>query len=377
MKKIMILLSLLLFPLNVFAEELIPSSKSGILIEAKSGKIIYEKNKDERLSIASLTKMIGQIIILEEIDAGKIKWDDIVTVSHNASSMGGSQIYLEEGEKISVDDLMKGISVASGNDAIVAMAEYISGSEEKFVSRMNEYVSKLKLKNTHFTNCTGLDQENHYSSSYDLSIIARDLIINHPDILKYSSIYEDYLRDGTDKKFWLVNTNKLINFYDGADGLKTGHTDNAGYCLAATAIRDNLRFIGIVLGESDSKVRNKEVAELLDYGFNNTKLTCLMKKNKVIDNVNFEKSDKKSSTVLLQNNLCVIEEKTGNSNYKFDVKYSNYKLPLKKGDVVGKIIVKDKDVVLGEENIVINNDINKLNIFQFVKKCLLNILFGI
>lgn len=377
MKKVLILLVLFLFPFNVFAEELIPNGKSGILIEAKSGKIIYEKNKDERLSIASLTKMVGQIIILEEIESGKIRWDDIVTVSHNASSMGGSQIYLEEGEKISVDDLMKGISVASGNDAIVAMAEYISGTEEKFVVRMNEYVKKLKLKNTHFTNCTGLDQDDHYSSSYDLAIIARDLIINHPDILRYSSIYEEYLREGTDKKFWLVNTNKLINFYDGADGLKTGHTDNAGYCLAATASRDNLRFIGIVLGENDSKVRNQEVAEMLDYGFNNTKLNCLMKKNKVVDNISFEKSDKNYSTVSLQNNLCVIEEKTSNSNYKFDIKYSKYKLPLKKGDIVGKIVVKDNGVILGEENIIVGDDINKLNVFQFVKKCLLGVLFGI
>ena len=377
MKRVLILLVVLLFPFNVFAEELIPNGKSGILIEAKSGKIIYEKNKDERLSIASLTKMVGQIIILEEIESGKIKWDDIVTVSHNASSMGGSQIYLEEGEKISVDDLMKGISVASGNDAIVAMAEYISGTEEKFVVRMNEYIKKLRLKNTHFTNCTGLDQDNHYSSSYDLAIIARDLIVNHPDILKYSSIYEEYLREGTDKKFWLVNTNKLINFYDGADGLKTGHTDNAGYCLAATASRDNLRFIGIVLGETDSKVRNQEIAEMLDYGFNNTKLNCLMKKNKIVDNVSFEKSDKKHTTVSLQNNLCVIEEKTSNTNYKFDVKYSKYKLPLKKGDIIGRIIVRDNGAILGEENIVVDDDINKLNVFQFVKKCLLDILFGI
>ena len=275
MKKYIFLLLLLLFPYNVFAEDLIPNGKSGILIEAKSGKIIYEKDKDKKMSIASLTKMIGQIIILEEIEAGNIKWTDVVTVSKNASDMGGSQIYLEEGEKISVEDLMKGISVSSGNDAIVAMAEYISGSESKFVQRMNHVAKKLKLKNTHFSNCTGLDEKDHYSTSNDLSIVARDLILNHPDILKFSSIYEDYLRENTDRKFWLVNTNKLVNFYDGADGLKTGHTDDAGYCLAATALRNNLRLIGIVLGEENSKIRNQEMIEMLDYGFNNTKLNCI------------------------------------------------------------------------------------------------------
>ena len=275
MKKYIFLLLLLLFPYNVFAEDLIPNGKSGILIEAKSGKIIYEKDKDKKMSIASLTKMIGQIIILEEIEAGNIKWTDVVTVSKNASDMGGSQIYLEEGEKISVEDLMKGISVSSGNDAIVAMAEYISGSESKFVQRMNRVAKKLKLKNTHFSNCTGLDEKDHYSTSNDLSIVARDLILNHPDILKFSSIYEDYLRENTDRKFWLVNTNKLVNFYDGADGLKTGHTDDAGYCLAATALRNNLRLIGIVLGEENSKIRNQEMIEMLDYGFNNTKLNCI------------------------------------------------------------------------------------------------------
>ena len=191
MKKIFILVLFIIcsFIINksVYAEELIPNGKSGVLIDAGSGKIIYEKDKDKRLSIASLTKMVGQIIILEEVEAGKIKWSDMVTVSRNASDMGGSQIYLEEGEKISVEDLMKGISVASGNDAIVAMAEYISGSEEKFVKRMNKVVKRLRLKNTHFTNCTGLDEKNHYSSSYDIALVARELVLNHPEIIKFSS----------------------------------------------------------------------------------------------------------------------------------------------------------------------------------------------
>ena len=367
----------IIFPYHVFADELIPNGKSGILIEARSGKIIYEKDKDKRVSIASLTKMVGQIIILQEIESGKIKWDDIVTVSKNASDMGGSQIYIEEGEEISVEDLMKGISVSSGNDAIVAMAEYISGSEEKFVDRMNALAKKLKLKNTHFSNCTGLDQDNHYSSSYDLAIIARELVINHPDIIRFSSIYEDYLRENTDRKFWLVNTNKLINFYDGADGLKTGHTDAAGYCLAATAIRNNLRLIGIVLGEEDSKIRNKEMVDLLDYGFNNTKLKCLMKKDDVVDNISIEKGSVKNSKVVLKNDFCIIEEKNENNKYSYDIKYDNYKLPIKKGDIIGKIIVKNDKDSLGEESITINQTIEKLNVFKYVKNNIIGLLFGI
>lgn len=218
MKKICILFLLLLFPFNVFAIEnnnkLIKGATSGILIDAVSGKIIYEKNIDERLAVASMTKMMAQIIIMEKVEDGTIKWDDVVTVGKNAADMGGSQIYIEEGEKITVEDLMKGISMASGNDATVQMAEVISGSEDKFVELMNKKVKKLGLKNTNFVNCTGLDEKNHYSSAYDMAMIARELIVNHPEIVKFSSMYEDYLRENTDNKFWLVNTNKVVfKFY--------------------------------------------------------------------------------------------------------------------------------------------------------------------
>lgn len=361
----------------VYAEEIIPNGKSGILIEANSGKIIFEKEKDKKLSIASLTKMVGQIIILEEIENGNIKWNDIVTVSRNASSMGGSQIYLEEGEKISVEDLMKGISVASGNDAIVAMAEYISGSEEKFVKRMNNVVKKLNLKNTHFTNCTGLDEKNHYSSSYDVAMIARELVVNHPEIIRFSSIYEDYLRENTDRKFWLVNTNRLINFYDGADGLKTGHTDDALYCLAATAKRDNLRLIGVVLGEADSKVRNKETIEMLDYGFNNTKLKCLKKKDEIVDKISFEKTDNDYANVVLKDNLCVIEDKNSKSKkYNFDISYSKYDLPISKNKRVGKIVVKEGNKIVSEGSLFLDREIKKISYLSFIKKQLLNIILN-
>lgn len=376
MKKILVLLILLLLPIGVYAEELIPNSVSGILIEAGSGKIIYEKEKDKKVSIASMTKMVAQIIILEEVEAGNIKWDDVVTVSKNASGMGGSQIYVEEGEKITVEDLMKGISVASGNDATVAMAEYISGSEDKFVKRMNKKVKELGLKNTHFVNSTGLDENDHYSSSYDMAMIARDLVINHPEIIRFSSIYEDYLREDTDNKFWLVNTNKLISQYDGADGLKTGHTDNAGYCLAATAKRDDLRLIAIVLGEENSKVRNSETIGLLDYGFNNVKMKKLKSKGEVIKSISLKNADKDTLDLVLENNLNVLEELDESNKYKYDINIDKIKLPIKMGDTIGKVDVLLGNKVVSTEKLIAATDINKLNLLQVYGNNIFNILVG-
>ena len=212
MKYFLLIISICLFilPLNVRGEELIAGAVSGILIDADSGKVIYKKNIDEKVAVASMTKMVGQILIMEEIEKGNISWDDIITVSKNAADMGGSQIYIEQGEKISIRDLMKGISMASGNDATVQMAEVISGTESKFVKRMNDKVKELGLKNTKFINSTGLDEEGHYSSAYDMAMIARELVTKHPGILEFSSVYEDYLRENTDNKFWLVNTNKFV-----------------------------------------------------------------------------------------------------------------------------------------------------------------------
>ncbi len=379
MKKIIFLLIILCISFstyNTHALELIPNAVSGILLEPYSGKIIFEKEKDKEVSVASLTKMVSQIIILEEVEKGRIKWNDIVTVSKNASNMGGSQIYLSEGEKITVEDLMKGISVASGNDATVAMAEYISGSEEKFVKRMNKKIKELGLKHTHFVNCTGLDEKGHFSSAYDMAMIARELIINHPEILKFSSIYEDYLREDTDNKFWLVNTNKLINQYDGADGLKTGHTDDAGYCLAATSNRNNLRLIGIVLGEKDSKIRNKETIDLLDYGFNNTKVRTLKKKNSVIKKIKLSNANKKSINLVLKESLNVVEDTDSNNKYNYDIKVNEINLPIKKGDVLGSIIVMNNSNIITSNDLVSDRDVSKLSLIDLFKNNIINIITG-
>lgn len=358
-------------------KELIKGAKAGILIEANTGKIIFEKNKNEKMAIASMTKMVAQIIILEEVEKGKIKWSDVVTVSKNAADMGGSQIYISEGEKISIEDLMKGISMASGNDATVAMAEVIAGSEEKFVKLMNKKVQELGLKNTYFKNCTGLDEEGHYSSAYDMAMIARDLVVNHPNILRFSSMYEDYLRENTDNKFWLVNTNKLVRFYEGADGLKTGHTDNAGYCLAATAKKNGMRLIGIVLGEENSKIRNSEAMTLLDYGFLNTKFNLVKKNGTVIKKIKLDKSDREMVDIVLKNDLGVVELVSDDKhNYKYEVELDEINLPINSGSVVGKINVLENGKVVSTGDLVINKNAKKLSVLELFYNSIKSICNG-
>ena len=379
MKKFLLffILSIFIFPVFVRAEELIPNSSSGILIEANTGKIFFEKEKDKEVAIASMTKMMAQILIFEALDEGRIGLNDIVTVSRNAADMGGSQIYISEGEKISVEDLIKGISIASGNDATVAMAEYISGSEEKFVEKMNDKVSELGLKHTAFKNCTGLDEEGHYSSAYDMALIARYLITKYPSILKYSSIYEDYLREDTENKFWLVNTNKLIRFYEGADGLKTGHTDAAGYCLAATAVRNDIRLIGIVLGETDSKVRNKETMELLDYGFSNVRKRVLKKKGSVVKKIKIDKAEKEIVEIALKNDLSVILDSSNEKDkYDYDIELIDYKIPIKRGEVIGKIKAFNNSNVVADAELTVLEDVNKISFSSLFIKTFMDMIVG-
>lgn len=356
---------------------LIENATSGLLMEQSTGKIIFEKNKDKQVAVASMTKMVAQTIILENIEKGKIKWTDIVEVSKNAADMGGSQIYLNTGEKMSVKDLFKGISMASANDAVVAMAEYISGSEKEFVKLMNNKVKELGLKNTKFKNSTGLDEDGHYSSAYDMGIIARNLLM-HEEILKFSSVYEDYLREDTENKFWLVNTNKLVRFYNGADGLKTGHTDAAKYCLAATAKKDNMRLIAIVLGEENGKVRNSETMALLDYGFNTKKVTILKKKNQVIKKIKFDKGNKESIKIKPKYDVGILEDKQASGNkYNYNIKINNLKLPMKKGDTVGRITVTKNNKKITSVDLVSDTNVKKLNFLELYIETIKNAILGI
>lgn len=364
---------------NVYAnneEKLIENANSGILIEASSGEILFEKKKDEKVAVASMTKMVAQIIILENIENGNLSWDEKIKVSSNAAGMGGSQIWLQPGEEMSVRDLMKGITMASANDATVALAERIAGTEEAFVKLMNDKVKELGLKNTHFVNPTGLDEENHYSSAYEMAMIAKELL-NHEQILEFSSVYEDYIRIDTPNKFWLVNTNKLVRFYEGADGLKTGFTDNAKYCMAVTAKRDNMRLIAVVLGEESGKVRNSETMELLDYGFNLYKVDLVKSKTDKVGTLKLDKSTKENVDVFPQRDITILGKKSDVSlNYDIEIKINNNTLPLKKGDVVGKIIIKNGNKTIKEENAIINEDIEKMGFLQTLGKTLKDIVTG-
>ena len=372
MKKfILIILLAFIFIPNVNAEvKLAESAKSSILIEATTGEIIYESKKDEKFAPASMTKIMSLIIIMEEIEKGNLKWNEEITVSKNASSMGGSQIYLEEGEKMSVKDLVKGICMASANDAVVALAERISGSEEAFVFRMNENVKKIGLKNTNFKNATGLDVANHYSSAYDMSMMARELV-KHKKILDFSGIYEDYLRQDTDKKFWLVNTNRLIKTYDGMDGLKTGYTKEAGYCLTATAKRGDMRLIGVVMGEETSSIRNEEMTKLLDYGFNLYNVSSLVTNKTKLGK--YENSKMKLSNVnIVPSSSVNVLNKKGDPKRKvsYKLKVTREKLPIKKGEKIGKMYVYENGKKLYNIDITVDKDVKKANILDLYIKSL-------
>ena len=383
MKKLFIWLfiGLSLFPLSVYAEEvtdtsLAANSRSAILIENTTGKVLFEKNADEKVAIASLTKMMSQIIILEQIEAGKLTWDEMVKVSANAAGYGGTQIYLQPGEEMSVEDLFKGVSMASANDAVVALAERVAGSEDEFVKMMMAKANELGLKNTNFVNPTGLDEENHYSTARDLALIAQELL-THEKILEFSSLYEDYLREDTPNKFWLVNTNKLIRTYQGADGLKTGFTDAAMYCMAVTAKRDGMRLIAIVLGEEVSKTRNSETTALLDYGFNTYQVDIIKKKDQVVDELEIEQGNIDKVDVIMKEEISILRKKSEQAKeYQEKIVLSSVKLPIKKGSVVGKLELFDQEQLVGSYDLTVNQEVKKKNFLSMFWDSLKDIVVG-
>ena len=230
------------------ADELVSDGKAAVLIEAQTGNVLYEKNAHEQFAPASMTKMMSMYLILEAINNDSLKWDEVIRVSEHAASLGGSQVFLKPGEEMSVKDLFKSVAIASANDAVTALAERVAGTEEKFVEKMNEKAKELGMENTEFKNPTGLSTEGHLTTAYDMSIIGRHLVQDYPEITEFSGLYEDYIRQDTESPFWLVNTNKLLKYVDGVDGLKTGYTKEAGYCLTATANRDDMRVIAVVMG---------------------------------------------------------------------------------------------------------------------------------
>ena len=381
MKKILsFLLTLIMFlsfitPIYANDLKLAEKAKSAILIEASTGEILFEKNADEKLHPASMTKMMSMLLIIEAIEDGVLKWDQVIQVSENASSMGGSQILLETGEKMSVLDLFKGVAIASGNDAVVALAEAVAGSESNFVSMMNKRAKELGLTNTNFKNPHGLDDDNHYSTSRDMSIIAKELV-KHDEVLKYTKVYEDYLRENTDRKIWLVNTNRLVRFYDGVDGLKTGYTEKAGYCMTATAMKDGMRIIAVVMGEETSKIRNQEVSEMLDYAFAQYKVVNMLS-NKNLGKYRVSNGKEEYVNVVPTSEVTMLKKKSeSNDNLSYEVKVKNLKAPIKKGGNIGNLIIKENGNAVRTLTLTTDKDIPKASFLDLFLRNIKDMIIG-
>ena len=378
MLKKAILISLLFIPLFVRAEELTlaQNAKSAILIEAKTGKVLYEKNADEALAPASMTKMMTLLLTMEAIDSGKYKLDDKVIVSENAASMGGSQVFLSANTEYKLEDIIKAVSIASGNDAAVVLAENIGGSVENFVSMMNKRAKELGLTSTNFVNVYGLDAPGHVSSARDMSKIARELI-KHETILKYSSIYEEYLKKPDGSSIWMVNTNKLVRFYQGIDGLKTGFTSKAGYCLTATGEWNNLRLISVVMNEENQDNRTKDTIELMNYGKSSYKVKEIFKDGEVVGKIEIELGSKRKENVITTEEIVdLVNFLEDNNEYSYKIKLDEVVAPIKKGDVVGTIKVKRGPEVIMISDLTVEKDVPKVTFFQLLKRMLSLLILG-
>lgn len=343
------------------------NAKSGILMEASTGEVLYEQNANERLQIASVTKVMTMLLIMEAIDSGKISLDDMVTTSEYAASMGGSQVFLEAGEQMSVNDMLKAIAVASGNDAAVAMAEFISGSEGAFVEKMNKRASELGCENTHFINCNGLDETpEHYSSARDVARISQELL-KHTKIFDYTTIWMDSLRNGS---FGLSNTNKLIRFYNGANGLKTGSTSTAKYCLSATALRDGMQLIAVIICAPSTKDRFSSASALLDYGFANYEVASNEDLNVAVPYVRVVGGVKEQIAPKVSGSGFVV--KKGNKS-KLETRFEmeeSVSAPVEDGQKLGEIIYTIDGEEVTRRDVCATERVDKINAVQIFLRCL-------
>ncbi len=338
-------------------------AKAYILIEQSTGRVLAENNADEQLPIASVTKIMTMLLIMEAIEDGKTSFDDLVTVSENAMSYGGSTMFLEAGEQLPVHDMLKGIAVASANDGCVAMAEHLTGSESAFVDMMNKRAKELGMENTNFLNTNGLDEDGHFSSARDVALMSRELL-NHPKITEYTSIWTDELRDG---KFQLANTNKLIRFYTGANGLKTGSTSQALCCLSASAKRNDMQLIAVILGAPTSDKRFSSAKALLDYGFANYKIKHLVEENEEICDADIINGTVDSVKAIAKESKSSLSEKSNNKDVKRRVFVNeDIKAPIKKGEVLGCVEFVSDGKVIDKVEIVSKNEVKKKGIGQII-----------
>ena len=360
----------------VFAEgntDLGLNAKSAILMEESTGNILYENNPDERLPIASVTKVMTMLLIMEAVDSGKINLDDMVTVSENAMSYGGSTMFLETGEQLTVNDMLKGIAVASANDGCVAMAEHLAGSESAFVDMMNEKAKELGMENTHFMNTNGLDEDDHYSSARDVAIMSRELM-KHETIFNYTSIWMDTLRGG---KFQLANTNKLIRFYDGANGLKTGSTSKALCCLSAAAKRNDMQLIAVVLGAPTSAERFASAKSLLDYGFANYAVNTQITAGDEVQKIAVEKGVDKEVGVVASDSCSTLVKKGQEDNITKEIKIDEtITAPIEAGQKIGTMTISRDGEVIADIDLNASSAVEKKGIGLIIKDFFATIFFG-
>lgn len=344
------------------------SCESAILISQDTGEVLYEHNAHEKLRPASVTKVMTILLIMEEIDSGRLSYSDKISCSEKASSMGGSQIWLDTREELTVDEMLKAICVVSANDCTVAMAEHIAGSEEMFVNRMNERAKELGMNDTTFKNCHGIDEDGHETSSYDIALMSRELLRNHPSITKYTTIWMDSLRDG---KSELVNTNKLIRNYQGATGLKTGSTSLALFNLSASATRDDLSLIAVIMRAPSTKERFSCARKLLDYGFSTFKYKKFAEKDVEVMNVPINKGVVSEASVKYADTSGKIMNKKSEGNVEQEIIINdNVSAPIEAGQVLGKVEFKVDGEVVASVDLVAENDVAKLNIFTMGKRIL-------
>ena len=377
MKKLASLIMAILIaimPMNLsFANEgnapLSVSSKSAILMDVGSGQILYEKNAHDKLPPASVTKVMTMLLICEALDSGKITLDDSVQISENAASMGGSQIFLEAGEVQKVDTLLKGIAVASANDGCVAMAEYIGGSVESFVDMMNAKAKELNMKDTNFVNTNGLPVDNHYTSAHDIAIMSRELL-KHDVISKYLTTWMDQVVVGKKQiTVGLANTNKLIKHYQGATGVKTGFTQQAKYCLSASAKRGDTHLVAVTLGAETSPERFKDATSLLNFGFVNYESVKLCSKNDNIATLTLDKADEQKINLVAKEDLSVLIKKGGNKDFTRKIKVNeNPTIPIKKGTNLGYVEIYQGKTLVGKVDLVNTKDIQKASYLKMLQR---------
>ncbi|HEY8464459.1 MAG TPA: D-alanyl-D-alanine carboxypeptidase family protein [Bacillota bacterium] len=366
-----ILLSLLVICRPTEAEEFNIKAKAAVLMDPESGRVLFAQNERQRLPPASVTKVMTMLLIMEAVDSGRVKWDDKIPTSATAAGIGGSQVYLKEGETFTLHEMFKAIAVVSANDASTAVAEYLYGSGEDFIAAMNKRAQQLGLKNTHFANETGLPDPNHYSSAYDLAVISRELLKHHK-ILEYTSIRKDSLRDG---RFVLYNTNDLIKVYPGADGLKTGHTAEAKFCLAATAKRDNLRLLSVILGAASNAERVAQTRRLLDYGFRTYERRVVRRKNATVGEIGFAEAQPAKVAVKVGADFTVLSERANAKPVITRlVKAENLRLPLAAGAKVGFLKAYQGETKLGQTPVYTTQPVKKANFLVLGWRALVNFI---